>query len=82
MNLVARRNRVSHHLTRLRFISGLFNGEYNEAKELKSTPSLGESRDDQTRTGDLAPPRRVRYLLRYIPNSSAKISINRDITKF
>ncbi len=24
-------------------------------------------RDDQTRTGDLAPPRRVRYQLRYIP---------------
>ena len=28
---------------------------------------FSKCRDDQTRTGDLAPPRRVRYQLRYIP---------------
>ena len=33
--------------------------------QMESSPFLG--RDDKTRTCDLAPPRRVRYQLRYIP---------------
>lgn len=37
-------------------------------KQLQSAYLLSMfCRDDQTRTGDLAPPRRVRYQLRYIP---------------
>ena len=33
----------------------------------ESQGSLLSGRDDKTRTCDLAPPRRVRYQLRYIP---------------
>ena len=33
----------------------------------ESQSSLLSGRDDKTRTCDLAPPRRVRYQLRYIP---------------
>ena len=35
---------------------------------------FSKCRDDQTRTGDLAPPRRVRYQLRYIPILVANLS--------
>ena len=56
-------------------------------KQLQSAYLLSMfCRDDQTRTGDLAPPRRVRYQLRYIPilleKGSAKVGKLQDIAKY
>lgn len=45
-------------------------------KQLQSAYLLSMfCRDDQTRTGDLAPPRRVRYQLRQIPIAYALLNI-------
>ena len=42
-------------------------GGFFEKRRSRLFASSFEGRDDKTRTCDLAPPRRVRYQLRYIP---------------
>lgn len=56
-----------------------------EINNHKCLSPINVCRDDQTRTGDLAPPRRVRYQLRYIPillKRSAKVGKLQDIAKY